>query len=97
MAAKLLSLYDQHEEPSLTLLEGSWMKFDREFAGNAYGWSLAVVESLARAGGASDIERLLERVAVDANTESALRSSLRLDYAGLARFAAEYLRKNYPR
>jgi tetratricopeptide (TPR) repeat protein len=96
-AAKLLALYDAHEEPSLMLLESSWMKFDSEFAGNAYAWSLAVVESLARAGGASDIERLLERVAVDANTESALRSSLRLDYAGLARFAAEYLRKNYPR
>ena len=96
-AAKLLALYDAHEEPSLMLLEGSLLKFDSEFAGNAYAWSLAVVQSLARAGGASDIERLLERVAVDANTESAARSSLRLDYAGLERFAAEYLRKNYLR
>ena len=97
MAARLLSLYDQHEEPSLMLLEGSWMKFDSAFAGNAYGWSLAVVESLVRAGGASDIERLLDRVAIDPTTESAVRSSLHLDYAGLSRFTAEYLRKNYPR
>ena len=53
--------------------------------------------TLARAGGSSDIERLLGRVAIEKNTESAVRSSLRLDYAGLARFAADYLRKNYTR
>jgi tetratricopeptide (TPR) repeat protein len=96
-AAKLLALYDRHEEPSLALLEGSWMKLDRDFAANAYGWSLAVVESLARAGGASDIEHLLGRVATETNTESAVRSSLHFDYAGLMRFTADYLRKNYSR
>jgi hypothetical protein len=96
-AAKLLALYDRHEDPSLALLEGSWMNFDQEFAANAYGWSLAIVESLTRAGGPSDIEHLLERVAVDSSTEAAVRSSLGFDYAGLNQHAAEYLRKNYAR
>jgi hypothetical protein len=96
-AAQLLARYDRHEEPSLMLLEGSWMNFDNELIGAAYGWSLAIVESLARAGGPSDIERLLDRVAVETSTESALRSSLRLDYTELSRLAAEYLRRNYPR
>jgi tetratricopeptide (TPR) repeat protein len=96
-AAKLLSMYDRHEDPSLTLLEGSWMKFDSDLASNAYAWSLAIVESLAHAGGPSDIEHLLERVATDASTEAAVRSSLGFDYAGLSRFAADYLRRHYAR
>lgn len=97
VAANLLALYDRHQDPSLTLLEGPWMNLDSELAGTAYGWSLAIVESLARAGGPSDIEHLLDRVAVDTNTESAVRSSLGFDYAGLTSFAAEYLRRNYSR
>jgi hypothetical protein len=94
-AAKLLALFDRHQDPSLLLLEGSWMKFDQGFAGNAYGWSLAVVQSVARAGGPTDIARLLEYVAVESDTETAVRSSLHLDYSGLAAFAADDLRKNY--
>jgi len=96
-AARLLALYDRHEEPSLLLLEGPWMKFGQDFASNAYAWSLAVVESLARTGGASDIEHLLDRVAIEPNTEAALRGSLRFDYSTLSRFAGDYLRKNYAR
>jgi hypothetical protein len=94
-AARLLALYDRNEEPSLALLEGSWLKLNSDFAGNAYAWSLAIVESLARAGGPSDVAHLLERVAVEPNTEAAARSSLHLDYSGLSRFAADYLRKNF--
>jgi tetratricopeptide (TPR) repeat protein len=94
-AAKLLALYDRHEDPSLRLLEGPWMNFSSDLVTTAYGWSLAIVEALANAGGSSDIEHLLARVAVEPNGESAVRSSLGFDYAGLNRFAAEYLRQNY--
>ena len=93
-AAKLLALYDRHEDPSLTALEASWMNMPDDFVGNAYAWSLAVVEALVHSGGPSDIERLLNRVAVESTTESAVRSALRLDYTGLNHLTAEYLRSS---
>jgi hypothetical protein len=94
-AVKLLALYDRHEDPSLAALEGSWMNLPEDFVGNAYGWSLAVVEALVHNGGPSDIERLLDRVATATTTESAARSALRLDYTELNRLTAEYLRNTY--
>jgi tetratricopeptide (TPR) repeat protein len=97
VASKLLGLYDRHEDPSLTMLESSWMKFESSLAANAYGWSLAAVESIATAGGPSDVEHLLDRVATDANTETAVRASLGYDYAGLSRSTADYLRRNFAR
>src|SRR5262249_7913490 len=61
-AGQLLALYDQHQDPSLQLLQSSWLNFDHAQASLAYFWSLAVVESVVRAGGPSDVEHLLRRV-----------------------------------
>jgi hypothetical protein len=96
-AVKLLALYDRHEDPSLASLEGSWMNMPNDFVGNAYAWSLAVVETLTHNGGVSDVEHLLDRVATEHTTEAAVRSALRLDYTELNRLTAEYLRSNYSR
>ena len=96
-AASLVSLYDRHEDPSLGSLEGSWMNMPSDFVGTAYAWSLAVVESLVHAGGTSDIERLLDRIASEPTAEPAVRAAVRLDYATLNRFTADYLRSNYSR
>jgi tetratricopeptide (TPR) repeat protein len=93
-AASLVSLYDRHQDPSLAALENSWMSMSQELAGTAYAWALAVVESLVHEGGASEIERLLARIASEPTTEAAVRSTVRLDYAALNRFTAEYLRSN---
>jgi hypothetical protein len=96
-AASLVARYDRHEDPSLAPLEGSWMNLPSDFVGTAYAWSLAVVESLVHAGGPSDIERLLDRIASEATAEAAVRSAVRLDYPALNRFTAEFLRSNYSR
>jgi hypothetical protein len=95
-AATLVALYDRHNDPSLTLLEGTWMSLPGEVAGQAYAWSLAVVEAM-EASGPADIERLLERVAVEPPPEGALRSAQHLDYSEVARATAEYLRSTYLR
>ena len=96
-AASLASLYDRHQDPSLASLEGSWMNLPNDFVGTAYAWALAVVESLVRAGGPGDIERLLDRMASEATPEAAVRSAVRLDYSALNRLTVEYLRSNYSR
>ena len=95
-ATALVALYDGHEDPSLTLLEGTWMSLPAEVVGHAYSWSLAIVEAM-EASGPDDIERLLERMAVEATPEAALRSAQHLDYSEVARATAEYLRSTYLR
>jgi hypothetical protein len=92
-AGHLLVLYNDRQDPSLQMLEGSWLNFDNGLAANAYAWSLAIVEAMAHGGGASDIEHLLQRVATDESTEAAVRNSLGYDYAGLTRFTSDYLHK----
>jgi hypothetical protein len=67
-----------------------------EEVGQAYAWSLAIVEAM-EASGPADIERLLERVAVEVTPEGALRSSQHLDYSEVTRATAEYLRVTYLR
>jgi tetratricopeptide (TPR) repeat protein len=96
-AASLVALYDRHEDPSLTSLEGPWMNMPKDYVGTAYIWALAVVEAMVNEGGTSEIARLLDRVASGIGTEAAARAALRLDYTGLNRLAVEYLRKNYLR
>ena len=95
-AAALVALYDRHDDLSLTVLEGTWMSLPGEVVGQAYAWSLAIVESL-EASGPADIERLLERVAVEVTPEGALRSSQHVDYSEVTRATAEYLRSTYLR
>jgi Peptidase MA superfamily len=97
IAPLLVTLYDHNEEPSLAALEGSWMGLPNGLAAVAYGWSLAVVESVVQAGGPVDIQRLLDRIAEGSSTEDAVRSTLRMNYTALNRFTADYLRRTYSR
>jgi hypothetical protein len=96
-AAAMVALYNNHQEPSLSTLEGSWMNLPADYASIAYAWSLAVVESVETAG-PGDIERLLDRMATEPSAEAAARSTLHMeyaDYADLGSAAAVYLRQTY--
>lgn len=93
-AAALVSLYDNHQDPSLSVLEGSWLSLHADYASVAYGWSLAVVEAL-EAGNPDDVNRVLDRMAAGATGESAVTSALHVSYADLGSDTATYLRHAY--
>ena len=93
-ATGLLALYNRQADPSLAILEGSWMKLPADFAAMAYAWSLAVVEAI-EANGPGDAVRLLDRMATEPSGEAAIRSTLHMSYADLNAQAAEYLRRTY--
>jgi tetratricopeptide (TPR) repeat protein len=94
-SASLVQIYDKGQAPSFASMEGSWLTLSGDTAAYAYAWSLAAVESIVSAGGMSDIERLLDRVATEPTTEGALRESLRIDYGELAQQTANYLKRQY--
>jgi tetratricopeptide (TPR) repeat protein len=91
-SAALLEIYDRHQDPSLALLEGSWMNLPSDFVGFAYAWSLAVIEGLQTTS-PGDLERVLERIADGTSAESAVRSTLHMTYADLGSATADYLRR----
>jgi hypothetical protein len=91
-AAELLGRYDRHEDPSLRLLESSWMNLQSGFAGVAYKWSLAVVETIESTS-PGDLERILDRLDEGASAEEAVRSTLHQTYADLNTSTADYLHK----
>jgi Peptidase MA superfamily/Tetratricopeptide repeat len=91
-AAVLLSMYDRHQDPSLSVLESSWMSLQSGFAAIAYAWSLAVVEGI-EAASPGDLERLLDRIDEGASTQDALRAALHETYADLNAATADYLHK----
>jgi hypothetical protein len=93
-AMALLALYNRQADPSLTVLEGSWMKMPGDFASIAYAWSLAVVEAI-EANGAGDIVRLLDRMAAGLSGEAAVRDALHMSYSDLNGQAGDYLRRTY--
>ena len=95
-AALLVELYDRNEDPALAALENTWMNMSGDSAGVAYAWSLAVVEAISQRS-TSDIQRLLERVAVEPSAEAATKNALRMNYAEINRSTAEYLRSAYVR
>ena len=95
-AAALVQLYDrEHRMPSLGSLEGSWMGLSGDAAVFAYAWALAAVETIVETQGRSDLERLLDQVAVMPSTEAALKESLRSDYSDLEQQTIAYLRRTY--
>ncbi len=96
-AALLVSLYDHHEDPSLAVLEGSWMKAAPDIAGISYAWSLAVIEAIVAAGGTGDVERLLDEILRQSSAQAAVRVALHMNYDDLNRITAEYLRRTYLR
>jgi hypothetical protein len=94
-AAALVQLYDRKQMPSLGSLEGSWMSLSGDAAVFAYAWVLAAVETIVETQGRSDLERLLDHVAVMPSTEAALKESLRSDYSDLEQQTIAYLRRSY--
>ncbi len=96
-AGMLVEAYEKKAAPPLLALEGYWMNLPGEVAAFAYAWSLAAVESIVQSYGMGDLERLLDRVAVEASTEAALRSTLHMDYAEFEQRTAIYLRHTYLR
>jgi tetratricopeptide (TPR) repeat protein len=96
-ASSLVQTYDKSAAPSFSTMEGSWMSLSGDSVTYAYAWALAAVEEIISAGGMGDIERLLDRIATEPSTETALRDSTRMDYADLAQQTANYLRHEYTR
>jgi tetratricopeptide (TPR) repeat protein len=96
-APALVEIADKKAAEPFAQMEGSWMGLSGDSATYAYAWSLAAVESIIRAGGMGDIEKLLDHVSTEPSTEIALRDSLRMNYAGLAEQTTSYLRHEYLR
>ena len=94
-AAVLLQVYDAKQAMSLGDLEGSWLRLPGEAAAYAYAWALANTEYIVQADGMTDVERILDRLAVGSTTEAAAREVLHSDYADLMQSTAQYLRKTY--
>ena len=94
-AAALVMAYEKKSYVPLASLESSWMSLPSNAAAHAYAWSLAAIESIVQAGGISDVERLLDRVAGESSTEAALREALHDDYSDLEQQTVAYLRRAY--
>lgn len=94
-AELLLAAYDAKAAPPVSALERSWMGLSGDAAGFAYALSLAAVESIIQAGGMSDVERLLDRIASSQSTEAAMQVTLHMSYADLDQQVATYLRRAY--
>jgi hypothetical protein len=94
-ASALSAAFDKHMEISLASYETSWMNLPRDAAGQAYAWSLAVVEAIMNQNGSGDIERILEDLAGGATTEDACRAVLHEDYSEIMLSTAQYLHKAY--
>jgi hypothetical protein len=89
--------YEGRRALPLDSLEGSFMNLSSNAAEVAYGWSLAVVEYIVRTYGASDIERILDRLSTEGSPEAAVRSVMRMDYAELEQETVKYLKRTYSR
>jgi tetratricopeptide (TPR) repeat protein len=93
MARELGQLFHDRKEIPFPVLEGSFTRFSNLQAEVAYAESLAAVEYLRDRYGLSEITRMLESIRTGESSEQALRNSTGLDYSGLERRLAEYLRK----
>jgi tetratricopeptide (TPR) repeat protein len=95
-ARALLAAYDQHAAIPLRDLDVSWMNLSGTGASFAYGWSLAVVETILSVGSMDDISRLLDSLANGSSPEAAVQTILHRSYADLDQQTADYLRRTYP-
>jgi tetratricopeptide (TPR) repeat protein len=94
-ARALLTAYNQHSAIPLRDLDVSWMSLSGAGASFAYGWSLAVVETILSTGSMEDISQLLDSLANGSSPEAAVRAILHRTYADLDQQTAEYLRRTY--
>jgi hypothetical protein len=91
-----LNAYDQKIAIPLRDLEISWMNLSGTGASFAYGWSLAVVETILSTGNMNDVSRLLDSLATGNSAEAAVHSILQVTYPELEQQTADYLRRTYP-
>ncbi|MFZ0820754.1 MAG: hypothetical protein WAM91_11845 [Candidatus Acidiferrales bacterium] len=94
-ARALLNAYDQQAAIPLRDLEISWMNLSGTGASFAYGWSLAVVETILSTGNMNDVSRLLDSLANGSSAEAAVHSILHVTYSELEQQTADYLRRTY--
>jgi hypothetical protein len=94
-AGTLMSAYDSQSAIPLRDLEVSWMGLSGSGASFAYGWSLAVIETILSSGSTDDLTHLLDSIANGKSSEAAVREVLHESYAELDQQTADYIRRSY--
>jgi tetratricopeptide (TPR) repeat protein len=94
-AAALIRMAASAPEQAAAHFEGDWMKMSNEVVGVAYAWALANVECILRAGGMTDLDRIMNRLADGEASEAATKGVTRSNYAELTSDTVDYLRKTY--
>ncbi len=92
---RLAELFKAQQEIPFNALEGSFMRFSPMEAILAYDESLAAVQFIIDTQGASDLQRILQRLAEGNSTESALRATIHDDYGRLQDEVGRYLASKY--
>jgi capsule polysaccharide export protein KpsC/LpsZ len=92
---RLADLFKAQQEIPFNALEGSFMRFSPMEANLAYDESLAAVQFIIDTQGASDLQRILQRLAEGNSTETALRSTIHDDYGQLQGEVGKYLSGKY--
>jgi tetratricopeptide (TPR) repeat protein len=94
-AATLIRMATSAPEQAAAHFEGDWMKMSNEVIGVAYAWALANVECILHAGGITDLDRIMGRLASGEAPEAATKAVTRSDYAELTSDTVDYLRQTY--
>jgi hypothetical protein len=92
---RLAELFKAQQEIPFNALEGSFMRFSPMEAILAYDESLAAVQFIIDTQGASDLQRILQRLAEGNSTEAALRSTIHDNYGQLQTEIGRYLSSKY--
>jgi tetratricopeptide (TPR) repeat protein len=92
---RLAELFKAQQEIPFNALEGSFMRFSPMEAILAYDESLAAVQFIIDTQGASDLQRILQRLAEGNSTETALRATIHDDYGQLQGEVGKYLSSKY--
>ena len=92
---RLAELFKAQQEIPFNALEGSFMRLSSMEASLAYDESLAAVQFIIETRGASDLQRILQRLAEGNSTESALRATIHDDYGRLQDDVGRYLKSKY--
>jgi tetratricopeptide (TPR) repeat protein len=94
-SAALILMAASTPEQAAEHFEGDWMKMSKEVVGLAYAWALANVECILHAGGMTDLDRIMSRLASGEAPEAATKAVTRSDYAELTSDTVDYLRRTY--
>jgi hypothetical protein len=92
---RLAELFKAQQEIPFNALEGGFMRFSPMEAILAYDESLAAVQFIIDTQGASDLQRILQRLAEGNSTEAALRATIHDDYGQLQTEVGRYLSRKY--